>query len=250
MEKNQSGKTHKMRGQLTIDMQFRSSNISKVDETERKTETFVVSYQKMNYFFKSKPQVQVDQLKITNIGLYSVTPWKEADLISGWIWEFLGGAKNNSQFITMTDATANVGGNTISFHLSGFDQVNSIEKDPLTAQILSQNLQAYQLPTKNVHCCDYLSIYKELSQDIVFFDPPWGGPDYKKAKTLDLYLSEVNIINICQELLAEKRANLVVIKIPINYNINNFVTQMSGYHFSIRKVYRYKYHSYSVLFCW
>lgn len=65
--------------------------------------------------------------------------------------------------------TANVGGNTISFHLSGFDLVHSIEKDALTAEILSQNLRAYQLPTQNIHCCDYLSIYEELDQDVVFF---------------------------------------------------------------------------------
>jgi len=149
----------------------------------------------------------------------------------------------------LTDGTANVGGNTISFYLSGIQTVNAVEIDKTTCDMLINNLQTYKLPTVNVHCCDYLSIYKNLKQDIVFLDPPWGGPEYKKASILDLYLGQTNIIDICAELMGEKKASLIVLKLPINYNLPALIAKMPSRSFFTQKIYRGQKHSYNVVFC-
>ena len=59
-------------------------------------------------------------LLISDEGLYSITPYKCAELISNIIKTRLG------EDITIADGTANIGGNTISF-AKNFKKVISIE---------------------------------------------------------------------------------------------------------------------------
>ena len=157
--------------------------------------------------------------------------------------------------LILTDATANIGGNTISFYLNGINQVNAVEIDPLTCEILKHNLHIYELPTQNIYCQSYVDIYMLLDQDIVFLDPPWGGPDYKKSNNIDLYLdqsdgSSKNIIEICAELMEQKKVTLIVLKLPMNYNLPGLISRMPNKNFMTHKIYRKKHHSYNVVFCW
>ena len=263
-----------------------------------------------SYYFQPLSTIDPEQLRMTNISIYSTTPWKEANCISRTIVNFFGGKppiaplnfiggkpplnftdgglweKPPLNFIdvggmnkggamgvsptmnkggamgvsprtmggslTITDATANIGGNTISFYLNGFT-VNAVEKDELTCQILKHNLNVYKLPIDSVHCCDYLSIYKDLKQDVVFLDPPWGGPDYKKINQLDLYLGEnppINIIDICAGLFEEKKVSLIALKLPINYNLSGLLTRLPKIYFLTQKIYRHHNHSYNVIYLW
>ncbi len=228
--------------------------------------------QYLEYFFQPCPTVDSRLLRLTNISIYSTTPWKEANFISKAIINFYRGYQPNQtsdkflvskQFqsanshpeypITLTDATANVGGNTISFYLNGINQVNAVEMDPLTCEILKNNLLVYHLPTATTFCTDYTLIYKKLTQDAVLIDAPWGGADYKKNTNLDLYLSQLDIRDIACELLTENRASLVVLKLPVNYNFIGLFKQMGslGRHYLVHKVYRaHNHHSYNIVFCW
>ena len=225
-----------------------------------------------SYYFQPINGIDSGQLRMTNISVYSTTPWKEANCISKTIMNFFRSSKNEKQKLPIiTDATANIGGNTVSFHLYGFPCVNAVEMDPLTCEILKHNLQVYKLPTNNVYCCDYLSIYKNLTQDVVFLDPPWGGPDYKKAKSLDLYLGKksdsclegkksdsclegehpsVNIIDICVELFTNHRVTLIVLKLPTNYNLAGLMKRLPNMNFLTHKIYRHKAHSYNIIYVW
>jgi 16S rRNA G966 N2-methylase RsmD len=209
----------------------------------------------LNYYFQPQVSIKLDQLRMTNISLYSTTPWKEARFISRAILNFFQGNKprlntKHEGKVVITDATANIGGNTISFYLNGAHKVNAVEIDQLTCDILKHNLDIYKFPTDTVYCCDYLSIYKKLEQDAVFLDPPWGGPDYKKVTTLDLYLGQTNIIDICVELMEEKKASLIVLKLPLNYNLQGLIKRMPNCNFLTHKIYRNKgRHSYNVVFC-
>ena len=56
-----------------------------------------------------------------------------------------------------------------------------------------------------------------LRQDLVFLDPPWGGSEYKKNNKLDLFLDNVNIIDIINNLY--HHAKYIAVKVPNNYNI-------------------------------
>lgn len=216
----------------------------------------------LNYYFQPQPSIKLDQLRMTNISLYSTTPWKEANFISRTIMNFyMGGTSSNETLKgkggllgnhppVITDGTANIGGNTLSFYLNGAQKVNAVEVDALTCEILKHNLSIYKLPTETVHCCDYLTIYKKLEQDVVFLDPPWGGPDYKKVNSLEIYLGQTNIIDICAELMEEKKASLIVLKLPTNYNLPGLMKHMPNRNFLTHKIYRGKNrHSYNVVFC-
>ena len=65
----------------------------------------------------------------------------------------------------------------------------------------------------NYDCIKY--IYNDY--DIYFFEPPWGGPQYKKKDILELYLSNIELKNII-EMIPNKK--LIVLKLPFNYDYN------------------------------
>ena len=204
--------------------------------------------------FPPLPNIDIQQLQMSDVSLYSMTPWREADLISQLIRKFFIGSHpilnmSGSQPV-ITDGTANVGGNTISFHLAGFQRVNSIEIDHDTCQMLCHNLRLYNCPTDHVMCLDYLSVYRTMEQDVVFLDPPWGGRDYSKPIQLELFLSGVNIIDICITLLKEHLTQLLVLKLPINYALPKLIHQLPATSILTRRICRGDHHSYNVVFCW
>lgn len=207
----------------------------------------------INHFFKPIQKVNQKDLRLTNVSIYSTTPWKEADFIARSIdnqLRYLIKGYNRNK-ITITDATANIGGNTIGFYLKGFGRVNAVEIDPLTCQILKNNLTVYGSHINTVYCVDYLKIYNDLSQDVVFMDPPWGGPDYKKSKSLDLYLGDTNIIDICKDIMSKNKTKLIALKLPINYNLTGLINNMPTRNFLTIKIIRYGFfHSYNLVLCY
>jgi len=210
----------------------------------------------ISYYFQQVESVDLEQLQMTPISLYSTTPWRESNFITRTILNFYNGFKPTikplyDELPILTDSTANCGGNTISFHLShSFKKINSVEIDTETFNMLKNNLNTYHLPTNNVYCCDYLSIYKNLQQDVIFIDPPWNGKDYIKVQCLDLYLSNINIIDICFDIITSKMATLIVLKLPVNYNLPQLINKLPNRMFLTHKIYRWRHHSYNVVFCW
>ena len=130
---------------------------------------------------------------------------------------------------TVTDANANAGGNSIGFARSGdFKSVNSIELNPETCDMLSHNIKEYGLDKKvKVICGDSIELLTngEVKQDIIFFDPPWGGVGYKKHKTMPLYLSNKNMVDIINSM--KGKAKMIVYKIPRNYDFAYFYRKLT-----------------------
>ena len=192
--------------------------ISNEIKEKSKKELEEINKSKLKWLFKNKnfkdKQINLDKLKLTKESLYSITPWVEADNITKKIIKYISKPVSD---IIITDATANVGGNTISFYNHGIKNVNSVEIDSLTCDYLKNNLEVYGYDT-NVICDDYLNIKDSLEQDCVFFDPPWGGKNYTNVKILDLYLGETNVTDIIFDLFTENKTRLVVLKAPLNYN--------------------------------
>jgi 16S rRNA G966 N2-methylase RsmD len=167
--------------------------------------------------------VDRSQLKISADSWYSITPWKEANYITVLLLNQLSQlVKGELKYPTITDVGSNVGGNTISFWNKGFSHVNSIEIDDLTAQNLRANLKVYDLPDKYVHCADWNQIWKQLDQDVVFIDPPWGGPSYKEEVKLIIYLGSVALTTIVNQLFEHQKIKLVALKLPFNTDQRHF----------------------------
>lgn len=192
----------------------------------------ILKYNKKLYsVFPQAKNINRKKLKMTNISVYSMIKPKRAEFLSKIILE-----KVKSKDIIITDATANVGGSTINF-ASNFKKVNAIEIVPTHCNCLRNNLKVYNLLHKvDIYCKDYLDIMMNLKQDVVYFDPPWGGRDYKNSNKIDLFLSNINIIDIINKLYG--KVKLVIMYMPRNYNIEKFRTQTKFKNVETKNLYR------------
>jgi 16S rRNA G966 N2-methylase RsmD len=159
--------------------------------------------------------------KLDNIGKYSITLPNEAEQITSII------KKNIDKLdIIITDVMAGVGGNTISF-AKNFDSVNAIELDKKRYEYLKNNIAVYRTGNVDYYNCDFLTIIERLIQDVVFLDPPWGGKDYKYVKKLKLKISGQEVENICNNMINKKIAQLIVLKLPTNYDMVYFKSKIN-----------------------
>ncbi len=124
--------------------------------------------------------------------------------------------------VTIFDATACVGGDTITF-ANTFGTVIAIEKDKKRYEMLINNLKEFELFNVVAINDDCLKIYKKINFiDIIYIDPPWGGHDYKYKKNLRLSIGEKYIDEIVNDVFNEvTRSNIkmIVLKLPKNYNL-------------------------------
>ena len=96
--------------------------------------------------------------------------------------------------------------------------INLLENVKLLAR--TQLITNEQNPCKvNVFHASYIDMMQELDQDIVFLDPPWGGPDYKWKPAINLKLGPLTLTDIIQYLYEKKpRTQYVVWKAPNNFD--------------------------------
>lgn len=156
-------------------------------------------------------------------GLYSLSHKDEADMLSDIIKEKYGDIK-------ILDATASVGGNSISFGLN-FSHVISIEKNKERYKYLIENLNQSNL--KNTVINDTFFNHLNDDYELIFIDPPWGGPNYKYQKSLSLSVDNKKIIDLVVELLNKNK--IIVLKLPFNYDMNEF----SKLNYQIHKIKNY-----------
>ena len=103
------------------------------------------------------------------------------------------GQTSPSSHLSICDAFACIGGNTLSF-AKCFDRVEAIELDPGRYKMLYQNVSdvwrewtAEKVHTLHADCIDVL-LHSEKRFDLIFFDPPWGGTEYSEQKRVGDYL--------------------------------------------------------------
>ena len=162
------------------------------------------------------PLTDYNKIKYDKEGLYSITHYNEADIISEII-------KNNylsDANLKILDGTGGIGGNTISF-AKYFDKVTSIELDQSRYEMLTNNVKLFSSGVKFLNMDSVNYAYKNKNNyDIFFFDPPWGGPDYKKQKKLKLQIGGNSLLSIANKLKPNK---LLVFKLPFNYDFDEFI---------------------------
>lgn len=166
--------------------------------------------------------------RITNIGLYSITLPQQANEISKILYNYastyLGSGGLKSDF-EITDATACIGGNTISFS-NHFKHVNAVEIYPLHKEMLDDNIKSYNITNVTTYLADYTKIMLQLKQNIIFISPPWGGPEYHKKRDLSLRLGNIPIHIIINKLIDLNSAGIISCMVPINFNFNEIVCSL------------------------
>lgn len=136
---------------------------------------------------------------------------------------FIKGAK------TLIDANAHIGGFSLAVaKLLDDCHVTAIELDECTYNALTYN--ASLCKTNNVQLVNMNSLTYLDSCDVVdvlWFDPEWGGRDYKFSKALMLYMSGQTITDIVSKY--RNRAKKLVIKVPFNFDITSFNEKVPAY---------------------
>jgi len=156
------------------------------------------------------------QLKYDEVGLYSISPPKNADIITTYIMQYY---KDTN--IVVTDAMSGLGGNVLSF-ASSLYYVIAIEYDEQRYKHLVSNVSLFN--KENVLCLnvDYLTVMRQLKQDVIFLDPPWGGKSYKDTDLMSIDIGGIPFEQICNDIFEEKLCSMLLLKLPLNYDIDSF----------------------------
>jgi hypothetical protein len=177
------------------------------------------------------PDADIDysKLLITDEGKYSVSGKDSAKILVKIIFKYV-----KTYDATITDGTGNVGSDTLML-AKYYKNVNSIEYNKTNYDALKNNVDIYDLKNVNVINGDTTIELKNLTQDVIYIDAPWGGLDYKKYPQLKLYLAKMELSDIFNKY--KSKAKVFVFKVPYNYNINNFILKT---HVDKLKIYTYK----------
>lgn len=181
-----------------------------------------------------KPE-EISQLQFDDHAKITVTPARDADGMSHTCFFLLPGIRNLKRKPVITDGCAGVGGNVLSFILSGFfSQVNAVEINENRANMLQHNVTVIRKITPaNIQKGSYNDLYSTLKQDIVFLDPPWGGVTYKVLDKIQLFLSDENgqkhLAKIIKDLFLHTQTMYVVWKAPFNFDLQDMKEMTSEY---------------------
>lgn len=133
--------------------------------------------------------------------------------------------------LVITEMTAGVGGNVLNF-AKYFKYVNAIEIDTVRYNYLSNNVKLYEYNNVNCYNSDSIDLLlnkDDIVQDIIFFDPPWGGKDYKLFVNLRLRFGMFSIENICNILFQNNHNKIIVLKLPNNYDFDYLYDELQKY---------------------
>lgn len=179
----------------------------------------------MEDLFPRKEGLDYSALQTTEEGSYSITRRRDAEKILNILRSLFKDIKT----MTITDATACIGGDTLNFAIH-FGHVHSIELKKDNFDVLTNNVHAYDFHNVTLHHSNSVELFN-WNTHVLYIDPPWGGKDYKKHKELDLFLSEKRLDCWLEEILSRKnRPHYVVLKLPANYNFKrlNFLINVDS----------------------
>jgi len=165
------------------------------------------------------------QLKIDHESVHYISLREDAHKISCIIAHHLDALEIDTKEAIISDATAGVGGDALSFGLN-FGHVHAIEIDKVRYDYLVNNINVYNLKNITSYHDDCKDIINNIeNQDVVFMDPPWGGRSYKKYEKLKLNLGNICIEEYCNIIFDSNKTKcvpkLIVLKLPTNYDIVN-----------------------------
>jgi len=177
------------------------------------------SIEKRDFLFRFVPAAQRHQLRLDNEALYSTTDQLTADKITKDLLRYI------PKSAKVADATACIGGNTYSF-AQHFSTVHAYELDPVRAAYLAHNIRVLNIQNVTVIGGDVL---RRMNQpyDLVFIDPPWGGPEYKQSASIQLTLSGKPLEDVCFQL--SNYASHIALKTPTNFAEAEFLRETAPF---------------------
>ena len=173
------------------------------------------------HYAKNKNQ----KLLITNIGKYSITKPLQGKWMKSIMIDFFKQKKLNTKYCTIIDAFAGIGGDSIFFS-KYFQHVHAIEKNKTHFEVLKNNIEVLDLNNVHLYMGNFMHVIQQAklidTKYILYMDPPWGGPEYKKQEMIDLEIeldvpNEKKLYEVMNSLY--NYYHIVFLKAPINIQI-------------------------------
>jgi hypothetical protein len=198
--------------------------------------------QKKSFFFKFiDPDIR-RSMQLDSEASYSVTNQRDADVMSENILAYFNenfvDSSSPACAVSITDGTACVGGNTLSF-ARYFSKVNAVEIDETRCRMLARNIALVKASWAAKVLTDSGAVEKDygditvlqgdlsksfasplLKQDIFFLDPPWGGPEMMKKRSVTFPLGSTPLPLLCMAL--KPYCSFVALKLSDNYDLGEF----------------------------
>ncbi len=202
----------------------------------------------MEYKYKIFPYIEnrdsFKKLKIDRESLNYISTRNVADEITKIIKFFLLERNIDPKNMIITDMTAGVGGDTISF-ARNFKSVNAVEINKTRSEYLQNNINVFNLTNVRIYNDDCIKIISNIDDhNIIYIDPPWGGKHYKFFNNLRLTVSNLSLETICLMLLnknvMKKIPQFIVLKLPKNYDIYHIYDSLKNYNvylYDIKKMF-------------
>lgn len=184
----------------------------------------------MDRLFPKCNNVNINNLKIDNESVFYITVPQDSKKIAMAISKQLEIFKD-PKTATIIDATAGVGGDSITF-CNYFGYVISIEIDDDRFENLKSNLSEYKFDNSTVINSDCIITMPKIQHfDVIYMDPPWGGREYKTKQNLRLTMNNIEIETIIANSF-DKSMNLCipklfVLKLPKNYDLKYMFDKLS-----------------------
>lgn len=189
---------------------------------------------------------KASKLLIDDDSVHYISVREYAEKISNIIKLHLDLINLKKEKTVITDATAGVGGDTISFS-KNFKFVHSIEIDKTRCEYLKNNIEIYDCDNVGVINGDCVDIINTIDDhNVIFFDPPWepgNSGSYKQYDNLRLQFGDESIEIMCNKLMdatsMAKVPELIVLKLPKNYDIVYFYKNVNNkkiYYYNLNKM--------------
>jgi adenine-specific DNA methylase len=157
--------------------------------------------------------INLKNFKLNEEGKFSITKPYESYQIVNIMDRYL----NTTESI-ITDATACMGGDLVRFS-KYFKKVNGIELCKSNFDLLVENCNIFNCTNVSLYNEDCTQLCKLLKQDVIYFDPQWGGKNYKSKDSIVLKLGQIPLFDFINEL--RNSVKHIFIKAPINVNLDN-----------------------------
>ena len=175
------------------------------------------------------------RLRMSTTSLYSSAGFEDGAYTAHLLRSILGNYVKPGTPVSIFDACANVGGNTI-FFAEFFDKVVACEYSKQEFERLTNNIHdVYGLnnvETVNGSCVQVLQDYHDKGKhfDVLFFDPPWGGQLFHTVgmNKLIMGLDDQDTVQLIDYYLENNFAKVIAMKHPYNTAIRSkfpYITQ-------------------------
>ena len=178
---------------------------------------------KRNYLFGDLNKSDIENIQMDEVSDFSTTDPHQANQTTELLLKHLDGDHK----LTILDGMACIGGNTRSF-AKKFKNVIANELDEKRYKMLINNMKnIYGFENIQYFNKDINELIEQLSYDVLFLDPEWGGTGYKKESNILLSIGvtpvEEVVINAFN---TNDNLKMIGLKLPLNYNFDHLTNTL------------------------